>query len=107
MNITTHIRQCEALNQARMAKEPILRFKPNSHGAVDYASLAKEFLSQCAHRDKLEGQNTKLAEHTDRLRNHPIVQDDDHEGIFFNIGVSMISTDPDQPRKHFDSTSLA
>jgi len=41
----THIRQCEALNQAHMAKEPIFTFKPNSHGAEDYASLMKEFLS--------------------------------------------------------------
>jgi chromosome partitioning protein len=41
----THIRQCEALNQAHMAKEPIFTFKPNSHGAEDYASLVKEFLS--------------------------------------------------------------
>jgi len=41
----THIRQCEALNQAHMAKESIFTFKPNSHGAEDYASLVKEFLS--------------------------------------------------------------
>jgi len=47
MIFRTHIRQCEALNQAHMAKEPIFSFKPNSHGAEDYASLAKEFLSQC------------------------------------------------------------
>ena len=47
MLFMTHIRQCEALNQAHMAKEPIFTFKPNSHGAEDYASLAKEFLSQC------------------------------------------------------------
>jgi chromosome partitioning protein len=43
----THIRQCEALNQAHMAKEPIFSFKPICHGAEDYANLAKEFLSQC------------------------------------------------------------
>lgn len=43
----TQIRQCEALNQAHMAKEPIFAFKPNSHGAEDYASLAEEFLAQC------------------------------------------------------------
>ena len=47
MLFMTHIRQCEALNQAHMAKEPIFTFKPNSHGAEDYTSLAKEFLSQC------------------------------------------------------------
>ena len=47
MLFRTHIRQCKALNQAHMAKEPIFSFKPNSHGAEDYASLAKEFLSQC------------------------------------------------------------
>lgn len=45
MLFMTHIRQCEALNQAHMAKESIFTFKPNSHGAEDYASLVKEFLS--------------------------------------------------------------
>ncbi len=44
----THIRQCEALNQAHMAKEPIFTFKPNSHGAEDYTRLSKEFLEQCS-----------------------------------------------------------
>ncbi len=44
----TRIRQCEALNQAHMAKEPIFAFKPNSHGAEDYANLAEEFLCQCS-----------------------------------------------------------
>ena len=44
----TCIRQCEALNQAHMAKESIFTFKPNSHGAEDYMDLAKEFLSQCS-----------------------------------------------------------
>jgi ParB family chromosome partitioning protein len=58
-------------------------------------------------RDKIEGQNTKLAEHDGTFRNHPIIQDDYHEGSFFNIDVSMISTDPDQPRKHFDPASLS
>ena len=58
-------------------------------------------------RDKLEGHNTKLAGHTEIFRSHPIPQSDDHEGIFFNIDISMISTDPDQPRKHFDSASLS
>jgi len=58
-------------------------------------------------RDKLEGQNTRLAEHTGRFRSHPITQDDDHGVSFFNIDVSMISTDPDQPRKHFDPASLS
>jgi ParB family chromosome partitioning protein len=58
-------------------------------------------------RDKIEGQNTKLAEHDGMFRNHPIIQDDYHEGSFFNIDVSMISTDPDQPRKHFDPASLS
>ena len=47
MLFMTHIRQCEALNQAHMAKEPIISFKPNSHGAEDYTRLAKEFLSRC------------------------------------------------------------
>ena len=58
-------------------------------------------------RDKLEGQNTKLAEHVGIFRDHPIIPVDDHDGSFFNIDVSMISTDPDQPRKHFDSASLS
>jgi ParB family chromosome partitioning protein len=58
-------------------------------------------------RVKIEGQNTKLAEHDGMFRNHPIIQDDYHEGSFFNINVSMISTDPDQPRKHFDPASLS
>lgn len=58
-------------------------------------------------RDKLEGQNTKLAENTGRFRSHPITQNDGHEGSFFNIDVSIISTDPDQPRKHFDPASLS
>ena len=47
MLFMTHIRQCEALNQAHIAKEPIFTFKPNSHGAEDYARFAEEFLSQC------------------------------------------------------------
>ena len=34
-------------------------------------------------RDKLEGQNTKLAEHKGIFRNHPIIPVDDHEGSFF------------------------
>lgn len=47
MLFMTHIRQCEALNQSHMARETIFTFKPNSHGAEDYSSLAEEFLSQC------------------------------------------------------------
>jgi chromosome partitioning protein len=47
MLFMTYIRQCEALNQAHMAKEPIFSFKPNSHGAEDYTNFAKEFISQC------------------------------------------------------------
>jgi chromosome partitioning protein len=43
----TCIRQCEALNQAHMAKESIFIFKPNSHGAEDYMNLGKEFLELC------------------------------------------------------------
>jgi len=58
-------------------------------------------------RDKIEGQSTKLADHAGIFRDHPIIPADDHEGSFFNIDISMISTDPDQPRKHFDSASLS
>jgi len=47
MLFITHIRQCEALNQAHMAKQSIFSFKSNSHGAEDYTSLVKEFLSRC------------------------------------------------------------
>jgi len=43
----TRIRQCEALNQAHMAKESIFVFKRNSHGAEDYMNLGKEFLELC------------------------------------------------------------
>ena len=48
MLFMTYIRQCEALNQAHMAKEPIFKFKPGSHGAEDYAYLTREFLSLCS-----------------------------------------------------------
>jgi ParB family chromosome partitioning protein len=58
-------------------------------------------------RDKLNGQNTKLAEHKGMVRNHPLTHADDRDGSFFNIDISMISTDPKQPRKHFDSASLS
>ena len=58
-------------------------------------------------KDKLAGKDTKLAEGIGRLHNHPIIQDDYHEGSFFNIDVSIICTDPDQPRKHFDPASLS
>ena len=44
----TRIRQCEALNQAHMAKESIFSFKRNSQGAEDYMSLTKEFIDQCS-----------------------------------------------------------
>lgn len=42
--LETSIRQCEALNQAHMALEPIFSFKTNSHGADDYLSLTKELM---------------------------------------------------------------
>ena len=58
-------------------------------------------------KDKLAGKDTKLAESMGRLHNHPIIQDDYHEGSFFNIDVSIICTDPDQPRKHFNPASLS
>lgn len=44
----TCIRQCEALNQAHIAKESIFTFKPASHGAEDYLSLTKEFMTLCS-----------------------------------------------------------
>lgn len=43
--LKTVIRQCEALNQAHMAKESIFKFKPNCHGTEDYICLAKEFIT--------------------------------------------------------------
>ena len=46
--LKTYIRQCEALNQAHMAKESIFTFKPTSHGAEDYLSLTKEFMTLCS-----------------------------------------------------------
>jgi chromosome partitioning protein len=48
----TCIRQCEALNQAHIAKESIFIFKPNSHGAEDYMNLGKEFLELCIPSEK-------------------------------------------------------
>jgi chromosome partitioning protein len=48
----TRIRQCEALNQAHMAKESIFSFKPNSNGAEDYMKLGKEFLESCFQSEK-------------------------------------------------------
>ena len=57
-------------------------------------------------RDKLEGQNTRLAG-TAKTGNRPIIRDDYHEGSFFNIDVSTICTDPNQPRKQFDPESLS
>lgn len=58
-------------------------------------------------KDKLAGKDTKLAEGMGRLHNHPIIQDDYHEGSFFTIDVSKICTDPHQPRKYFDPASLS
>lgn len=58
-------------------------------------------------KDKLAGKDTKLSEGIGRLHNHPIIPDDYHEGSFFNIDVSIICTDPDQPRQHFDPVSLS
>ena len=48
----TRVRQCEALNQAHIAKESIFIFKPNSHGAEDYMNLGKEFLELCIPSEK-------------------------------------------------------
>jgi ParB family chromosome partitioning protein len=58
-------------------------------------------------RDKLEGQNTKLAEQKDPIQNYLIASENDQEGSFFNIELSAIAVDPGQPRKYFDPASLA
>ena len=42
--LKTKIRQNESLNQAHMAMEPVMKFKPSSAGAKDYESLTKELL---------------------------------------------------------------
>jgi chromosome partitioning protein len=48
MLLKTKIRQNEALNQAHMAMEPVITFKPSSPGAQDYESLTEE-LSELWH----------------------------------------------------------
>lgn len=58
-------------------------------------------------RDKLNGQVTRLDDKTERNDNYSVMQNNYHEGGFFYVDLSMISTDPHQPRKHFDLDSLS
>lgn len=58
-------------------------------------------------RDKLDGKVTRLNYKTERTENYSVMQNDDHDGGFFNIDLSMISINPNQPRKYFDPESLS
>ena len=58
-------------------------------------------------RDRLNSRATRLAAGLDRGEIKPIVWKDEHEGVFFYIDLSLISTDPDQPRKYFNPDSLS
>lgn len=58
-------------------------------------------------RDKLNGKVTRLDDKPERTENHSMMQNDEHDGGFFNIDLSMISINPNQPRKYFDPESLS
>jgi ParB family transcriptional regulator, chromosome partitioning protein len=58
-------------------------------------------------KDKLNSKATRLAAKSERPEDHPVMQNNVHEGSFFYIDLSTISTDPNQPRKHFDQDSLS
>lgn len=58
-------------------------------------------------RNRLDGQRTRLADKSDKSDGASAVSGDDHEVCFFCIDLSIISIDPTQPRKLFDSDSLA
>jgi hypothetical protein len=58
-------------------------------------------------RGKLEGKDTGLTCLRDNPPTQPVFPEDHPEGAFFLIDVSLITTDPDQPRKHFDEQSLS
>jgi len=58
-------------------------------------------------RGKLEGTDTGLTCLRDNPPTQPVFPEDHPEGAFFLIDVSLITTDPDQPRKHFAEQSLS
>ena len=58
-------------------------------------------------RDKLNSKATRLAAKSERTEDQLVMQNNVHEGSFFYIDLSIISTDPNQPRKHFDQDSLS
>jgi ParB family chromosome partitioning protein len=57
-------------------------------------------------REKLEGKETALTSQHENHQVQPVFLEEHREGSFFLIDLSLITTDPDQPRKHFVEQSL-
>jgi len=58
-------------------------------------------------REKLEDKDTGLTCQRENNPAQPVFPKNDIEPPFFLIDVSLITIDPDQPRKHFDEQSLS
>lgn len=58
-------------------------------------------------RERLEGKDTGLTCQRENHLTKPVFLEDHIETPFFLIDVSLITIDPNQPRKHFDEQSLS
>jgi ParB family chromosome partitioning protein len=57
-------------------------------------------------RKKLADKKSKLSTSQERLGDHPASLNRFQEGNFYNVEITFIKPDPDQPRKFFDQKSL-
>ena len=57
-------------------------------------------------REKLAKKKSKLAKPRERFEEHPANLNNFQEGSFYNIEISLINANPDQPRKYFNADSL-
>ncbi len=58
-------------------------------------------------RKKLAGKQSKLATVREKMEDHPADVNGYQDGAFFNVDITDIHPDPDQPRKYFDPEPLA
>lgn len=58
-------------------------------------------------KEKLAQSKSKLLTQREKIEDHPANLNDYQDGSFFNVDIDLIITDPNQPRKFFDTESLA